>query len=488
MKYVLGIDVGTTGTKALLIDEKGNVISSAYKGYELIADKGGVVEQRAQDWWNAVVYATKKATEEISEKAQIAALSLSTQGGSSLLVDKDNNPLGNSLTWMDSRSEQEKEEIAKVFGYEGIYKKTGWPLNSTLDASKLLWHKKHNKEAFDKADKYVSTIEYINTKMTGQCVVDLTNGAIRQLINIQTSNWDEEILKFLEVDKSLMPQIKETGQVVGKLTKQAADELGLTENVTVYNGAHDQYAGALGLGAIEEGDMVLSTGTAWVNVAITKKPMFTETMIAPAKHVVGNLWGALTSIPVAGKALDWFRSIAGEDYDAINENVVKKQESSAGLFFYPYHIGARLPIRLKNAKAAFVGLGLEHDKFDMYRAVMEGVVFQVKLTIDDFAANGACIDTLHVAGGATKSDFWMSVLSAVTGAAIYKSVQPDAACVGAAMIAAVGCGMVKDYCEAKEVFVKSELVPTADETMKQYYKDKYARYLDAWDKMSKIYV
>ena len=119
---------------------------------------------------------------------------------------------------------------------------------------------------------------------------------------------------------------------------------------------------------------------------------------------------------------------------------------------------------------------------------MEGVVFQVKLTIDDFAANGACIDTLHVAGGATKSDFWMSVLSAVTGAAIYKSVQPDAACVGAAMIAAVGCGMVSDYCEAKEVFVKSELVPAADEATKQYYKDKYERYLDAWDKMSKIYV
>ena len=202
MKYVLGIDVGTTGTKALLIDEKGNVVSRAYKGYELIADKGGVVEQRAQDWWDAVVYATKKATEEISDKAQIAALSLSTQGGSSLLVDKDNNPLGNSLTWMDSRSEHEKEELAKVFGYEGIYRKTGWPLNSTLDASKLLWHKKHNKEAFDKADKYISTIEYINTKMTGQCVVDLTNGAIRQLIDIKTSKWDEEILKFSKLMKA----------------------------------------------------------------------------------------------------------------------------------------------------------------------------------------------------------------------------------------------------------------------------------------------
>lgn len=485
--YVLGIDVGTTGSKALLIDENGSVIGSGYKGYELLADKGGIVEQRADDWWDAVVFATRKATESLNDKSQIKALSLSTQGASSLLVDKDNNPLGNSLTWMDSRSEPEKEEIAAVFGYEGIYRKTGWPLNASLDASKLLWFKRHDRDAFEKTDKYVSTIEYINAKMTGNCIVDPTNGAIRQLINIKTSSWDKEIMDFIGVDESLMPRIEETGQVVGKLTKQAADELGLTEGVTVFNGAHDQYAASLGVGAIDAGDMVLSTGTAWVNIAITQKPMFTGTRIAPAKHVVGDLWGALTSIPVAGKALDWFRSIAGEDYDAINENVVKKQESSSGLFFYPYHIGARLPKRQKDAKAAFIGLGLEHDKFDMYRAVMEGVVFQVKLTIDDFAANGAGIDTLHVAGGATKSDFWMSVLSAVTGAAIYKSVQPDAACIGAAMIAAVGCGMVKDYKEAKEIFVKSELIKDTDSTLKEYYKDKYDRYLYAWDKMSKMY-
>jgi sugar (pentulose or hexulose) kinase len=295
-------------------------------------------------------------------------------------------------------------------------------------------------------------------------------------------------MNFIGVDESLMPRIEQTGYVVGKLTKQAAQELGLSEELTVYNGAHDQYAAALGLGAIEAGDMILSTGTAWVNVAITEKPMFTPSQIAPAKHVVGSLWGALTSIPVAGKALDWFKSIAGEDYDSINENAAKRMESSKGLFFYPYHIGARLPHRLKNAKAAFIGLGLEHDKYDMYRAVMEGVVFQVKLTIDDFAANGAKIDTLLMAGGATKSDLWMSILSAVTGAAIYKSEQPDAACIGAAMIAAVGCGMAKDYNEAKDIFVKSELVPKADKNMEEHYKDKYARYLEAWDNVSEMYV
>ncbi len=486
--YVLGIDIGTTGTKALLIDDKGNVISSGYKGYELLAAKGGVVEQSADDWWNAVVYATRKATEGFAAKSSIAALSLSTQGGSSLLVDKDNIPLGNSLTWMDSRSEEEKEELASAFSYEGIYRKTGWPLNSTLDASKLLWHKKHNREAFDKTAKYVSTIEYINTKLTGQCIVDPTNGAIRQLIDIKTSQWDKDIMDFIGVDESIMPKIEQTGYLVGKLTKQAAKELDLSEELIVYNGAHDQYAAALGLGAIEAGDMILSTGTAWVNVAITEKPMFTPTKIAPAKHIVGSLWGALTSIPVAGKALDWFRGIAGEDYDCINENAEKRMESSKELFFYPYHIGARLPIRLKNAKAAFVGLGLEHDKFDMYRAVMEGVVFQVKLTIDDFAANGARIDTLLMAGGATKSDLWMSILSAVTGATIYKSEQPDAACIGAAMIAAVGCGIAKDYSEAKDIFVKSKLIPEANNEMKEYYRDKYERYLYAWSKMSEIYV
>ena len=190
MKYVLGIDVGTTGTKTLLIRRDGEVVGSGYQGYELITDKGGIVEQDAQAWWKAVVFATKTAIKDLPDKSQIVALSLSTQGGSSLLVDKNNTPLGNSLTWMDSRAEPEKEEIAQAFGYDGIYKKTGWPLHSTLDASKLLWHKKHNAQALAKTDKYVSTIEYINTKMTGECIVDPTNGAIRQLIDIETSEWD----------------------------------------------------------------------------------------------------------------------------------------------------------------------------------------------------------------------------------------------------------------------------------------------------------
>ncbi|MBT3318880.1 MAG: hypothetical protein HN948_05615 [Clostridia bacterium] len=488
MKYVLGIDVGTTGTKTLLIRRDGEVVGSGYQGYELITDKGGIVEQDAQAWWKAVVFATKTAIKDLPDKSQIVALSLSTQGGSSLLVDKNNTPLGNSLTWMDSRAEPEKEEIAQAFGYDGIYKKTGWPLHSTLDASKLLWHKKHNAQALAKTDKYVSTIEYINTKMTGECIVDPTNGAIRQLIDIETSEWDKDIMAFLGVTESLMPTIKETGEIVGNLTASAAQELGLRADVVVYNGAHDQYSAALGVGAIDAGDMVLSTGTAWVTLGITQQPMFTDTRIAPAKHVVGSLWGALTSIPVAGAALDWFKKIAGEDYDAINENAATRMENASDLFFYPYHIGARLPKRLKNAKAAFVGLSLEHDKFDMYRAVMEGVVFQVKLTMDDYAANGTSIDTLLMAGGATKSKLWMSILSAVTGVTIYKSDHPDAACIGAAMIAAVGSGMAEDYKQAKQIFVKSERIEPADKAMSDFYADKYERYLNAWDKMSKMYI
>ena len=227
MKCVLGIDVGTTGTKTLLIRQDGKVVGSGYQGYELIADKGGVIEQDADAWWRAAVYATKNAAQNLADKSQIVALSLSTQGGSSLLVDEHNTPLGNALTWMDSRAEPEKEEIAAQFGYDGIYKKTGWPLYSTLDASKLLWHKKHNAAAFAKMKKYVSTIEYINTKLTGECVVDPTNGAIRQLMDIETGKWDEDIMGFIGVKQSQMPTIKETGEVVGTLTAVAAQELGL---------------------------------------------------------------------------------------------------------------------------------------------------------------------------------------------------------------------------------------------------------------------
>lgn len=486
--YVLGIDVGTTGTKALLINVNGNVAASGYQGYELITGKGGVVEQDANEWWKAVVFATRQAIKDVTDKSQIVALSLSTQGASSLLVDENNVPLGNSLTWMDSRAVEEKEEFAAFFKDDSIYKKTGWPLNVSLDSVKLLWHKRHNQQAMKKAKKYVSTIEFINTKLTGECVADPTNAAIRQLMNLSSSEWDKDILDFLGVDESLMPKLKETGSVIGKLSVMAAEELGLSQSLTIFGGAHDQYSAALGVGAIAPGDMVLSTGTAWVTLGITQTPMFTKSFIAPARHVVGGLWGALTSIPVAGAALDWFKRITDESYDNINKHAAQRMEKAKDLFFYPYFIGARFPVWNENVRAVFAGLGLEHDRYDMFRAVMEGVAFQVKLTIDDYAKNGANIDTLHMAGGATKSDLWMSMIGAVTGAKIYKSEQPDAACIGAAMIAAVGCGIVSDYRQAKELFVKSQCVDAVDESMRNFYIDKYIRYMEAWNKISKIYV
>lgn len=485
--YVLGIDVGTTGTKALLMDENGRVAAKAYKGYELITGPGGVVEQDPEAWWDAVVAVVRETTSSFLDKSQIIALSISAQGASSVLLDAHKRPCGNALTWLDTRSVEEKHQLAAFYPNDRIYKMSGWPLNEALDAAKLLWYRNHRRNEFDAASGFVSTMEYIIQKLTGEVMIDPANGAIRQLMDIKSSCWDEELLDFIGFPLSKMPIIAPTGTLAGNLTCEAAEETGLNKKTHVYLGAHDQYCVALGSGLIEPGQMLLSTGTAWVMLGITSQPMFTPSCIASARHVVEGTWGAIADFPAGGVSLEWFKKIAPDDYSIIDENAATRMEKARDILFYPYFSGAWYPLWQSEAKGTFIGLSLNHDGYDIYRAIMEGVAFQVKLGIDDFRSNGAQIDKLSVAGGATKSALWLDIITAATGVEIYTSEETDAACVGAAMIAAVGEGMLGNYSDAAKVFLRPKTKNTVNKGMVDIYSEKFSRYRDAWKDISKVY-
>ena len=237
--YILGIDVGTTGTKALLVDECGKVLSGGYKEYKLKSD-GVRVTQNAADWWDAAVFAVRRATED-ADKSKICGISLSTQAASMFAADKSGESLCDVITWMDSRSAEETEQLTAALGAETVYKKTGWLPNPALDASKILWIKKNEPELFAKADKFISTVEYMNIKLCGRCVIDPTNAAMRQMFNLEKCDWDDEILAQIGIGREKLPEIAPIGECIGKLTESAANELGLSQSVKVFNGAHDQY-------------------------------------------------------------------------------------------------------------------------------------------------------------------------------------------------------------------------------------------------------
>lgn len=474
---VLGIDVGTTGTKTVALNENGVIIGRGYSEYSLNSRAGGIVEQNAEDWKQAVVSSVGDALIYVSNRSDVRAISLSTQGATMTAVDCDFNPLCPAITWMDNRAVKEAELLSDKVGADRIYRKCGWGPGASYDISKIMWLKKHRRDIYGRSFSFVSTIEYINHMLTGINIADPTNAAIRGMYNINSMKWDCDILDAAEVDVSLLPGVMPTGSYVGTLTAEAASLLHLGRDVCVYNGAHDQYCAALGCGALESGDMLLSTGTTWVVLGITDKPVYTESRISPGKHPSGNLYGAMASLTTAGSALKWLRDLTkAESYADIDRNAVLCRSSASLLYFMPYIAGSGFPERIEGMGGCAVGLRLHHTNYDIALALMEGVAFETKNALAEFVKAGIDIKRLRMVGGAAKSILWSSIVAQVTGCEITRMTETEGCALGAAMIAAVGIGMYKDYRTAADRAVSGEKLKQINEPDRIFYDNKFEKY------------
>ena len=409
--YVIGLDIGTTGTKALVIRHDGKIVGSGSMGYRLYSE-GNYVEQDAQDWWKASIFAINEATKGI-DRELIQAISLSTQGATMLAIDKDNNPIQKAITWMDGRSIKQTEQIRESLGEDYVYQTTGWRLIPSADASKILYMKQNTE--YHTANKYISTIEYMNLKLTGQTVIDPTNAGIRQIYNVKEGVWDKNILNAIQCTASQLPEILPTGAFIGTLLAQSASELGLSEKVKVYNGAHDQFCASIGSGAVDVGDMLISTGTTWVILSIAPKPLYTQTFISSCTHPVNGLYGNLVSLAGTGSSFEWIKNsiFLSEGFREINDECEKRIAHKKGLFYIPWIAGAFYPYWIPNARGGFIGIDLSTDKYDLALSIMEATVFNVKAAIQDFASNGCETNNVRIMGGATNSKLWMGILKSV---------------------------------------------------------------------------
>ena len=473
---VIGLDIGTTGTKALVVDANGEILSKGYHGYRLICD-GRKIEQNADDWISASTLSIKEALEK-AKYPQIDAISLSTQGGSTVMVDENYRPVENAWTWMDGRAAEEAKMLRELFGNEYFYQTTGWKLGDCSDAAKIIYFKKKRSTSV----KYLTTLEYANHFLTGQAVIDPSNAAMRQLFNIRQGNWDSEILRVVGITEADLPRLCPTGALVGGLTDSAARKLGLVAGIPVYNGGHDQYCASIGSGAIFDGDMLLSAGTTWVVMGITEKPLFTDSFIAPGIHPIPGLFGNIASLVCSGVSFQWYKdNFLVEDFDAIDREIEKRYGGISALHFYPYLIGANHPVWNPAAKGTFTGFSLENDKFDFARAIMEGVAFGLKQTLDDFGKNGLTAKKLKIMGGAANSMIWKRIVAAVVDIPIEQMREPDTCALGAAMIAARGIGICDTYEQAARVFVHADPLPAADSKEVSDYKKQYEEYQRMWD-------
>lgn len=481
-KYLLGIDVGTTGTKSLLFSSEGKLIANAYQGYDLITPNVGWSEQKASDWWDAVVKTVNEVVASAGPDAgkSVAGISLSLQGGTLVPVGQDFEPLANARVWNDHRCDVQREEYLNEVGdSKSMYLKTGWSLGHSLLALEIRWIKDNDPELFNKTRMFMSVPDYVSYKMTGIAAIDLSDTGINQTGNVREEKYDEELLKFMGITEEKLPKIIHTGDVIGHLTDEAAKELNLSTDCVLVAGAHDQYAVALGAGATHSGDILIGSGTCWVVTALADEANF-ESGIAQSQSAVPGLWGSCWSLSSGGVCLDWFRkyvALGGSDeklsYDAINEEVPNRKAAEEGLFFFPF--SGYTENRKAFSKGSFIGLDLSHDRFDMTRAIMEGVAFQIKWMMEYFKAQPSPTEGLKLAGGATKSKAWSQIVADITGYPVRIPEIADLACVGAAVLAGTGSGVFSSLTEGYRTLAVNEnvLMPDPEKSAKyaEIFKD-----------------
>ena len=437
MKYYIGIDLGTTGTKSMLFNENGEVLGRGYKSYELISKQETYFEQNPEDWYLAVVDSIKEALN--GKNYQIEALSFSAQGGSFFLADIDKSgkviPLNNALTWMDTRANKEAQELSSCLG-EDFASKIGISIGAGLQACKIKWLKDNEPKLFSKTKIILTTSDYIYYKLTNKFVIDYTSVAITGLFDIKNFCYEKDMLKAIGIDESLLPKPILAGEYVGEVNKTALLDLGFNENskIKVYCGAHDQYAANIGSNYFNENDLLISTGTTWVVFGNSQThPKNKDFLIAP--HPIGG-YGVICSAVSSGSVIEWEKKTFSTDYAQINSEL-QNRKIEDDLIVYPFISGSG-SYRGKSLDYSCHNLSFRHDKFDIIKASMEGVCFEIKEIVSRFKELNINFNKVVVAGGATKSPVWMQILSSVLDEEIYISNFADRCCFGAYALAKKG--------------------------------------------------
>lgn len=477
MDLLIGLDVGTTAVKALLVDIEGRIISSASYKYKLMTPRSDWVEQDPEDLWQGVVFTIKKILEDLKPSDQVVALSISSQGGTTIPVDDRFRPVYNAISWMDHRAYEQAERIRK----QGInlYEITGWDIYDGLPLLHISWLRENEPKIFSSARYFLFVNDFIINRLTGKLCMDPSNAGITQLFNISKLEWDKGMLDIAKITPEQLSPVRNSGFAIGNITQKASQETGLPESVLVVNGAHDQYCAALGTGVLEPGDVMLSCGTAWVILGVMDKLKFDPNKtLSISPHVIANRWGALKSMGAVGACVEWFldnvlpkNADRTKLYAELNEAVERTYPSAKGLIFLPSSGGYGHGVR-----GGFIGLSISHSRDEMARAIMEGIAFDLRCTIDEILKSGIKIDNLRMVGGAASSSVWTKIVADITKIPVILPSVTQSAGYGSAILAGFGTGVFNNL---KEAYYKlagrgKQIEPNIDISKK--YDDLYEIY------------
>jgi len=472
MNYVLGIDLGTSGVKCLLVSDEGNIIGSASKSYKPDFGDNGYVEQNPLVWWENTKVAVKDIVDKFPEaRGNIKALSCSGQMHSSVFLDKDGNVIRKAILWNDTRTTSQINEIYDKAG--GLENVLGLVYNKALEGftlPKILWLRENEPNNFNKVDKVIMPKDYINYMLTGNIKTEVSDAAGTLLFDVKNSCWSKEMIQKMELSEDILPEVIPSTGVVGTVFEDIANELGLASDAVVIAGGADNSCAAVGNGVVSKGQAVLSVGTSGTAIAYLE---------GINSKVTGNVHLFNYSMPdslyamgvmlCAGEALNWLKRTFFEDtsFDEINILADKAPAGSNGIIFLPYLFGERCPYSDPNAKGIFFGISGASSKGDMIRSVMEGVAFGLK-DLFSLVTDFVDVNELYITGGGAKSKVWGQIIADVVGRELKVLNIEEGPSFGAALIALVGAGFCADFETAKGKSVKVIKVIKPTENVQKY--------------------
>ena len=491
MTRLLGLDLGTTGAKAVVIDEAGKVVSRATEEYPLIVPRPGWSEQDAGDWWKASAKAirTAMASAEV-DPGEIEGVGLTGQMHGLVLLDGEGKVLRNPILWNDQRTTEQCAWITEKLGGEReTIRLTCNPVLAGFTAPKLIWVRQNEPGIYSRARKMLLPKDFIRFKLTGGYATEVSDASGTSLFDVRKRRWSDEVAGELDIPSAMLPDVHESTIVTGEVSRGASDETGLRAGTPVVGGGGDQAAGAVGNGIVRPGVISATIGTSGVVFAHTDEvKVDPEGRLHTFCHAVPGKWHVMGVMLSAGGSMRWFRDkLASREvqaarersidpYDLLTSEASKVPPGSEGLLFLPYLSGERTPHKDPDARGVFFGLSLRTGKGHLVRAIMEGVAFGMRDSLEIMKSMGVPIMQVRASGGGARSELWRQIQSDIYGVELYMMEAEEGPAFGSALIAGVGVGTYGSVEEACDKAVRtSGLVEPVPENV-ELYDRRYQMY------------
>jgi xylulokinase len=474
---LLGIDIGTSGCKVLLIDENGKLLKQASAEYPLATPQPMWTEQNPEDWWNGI----EKCLQEIGEKNP-DAIGVTGQMHGSVFLDANDEVIRPALLWNDQRTTKECDEIEATLGRDVLMGITCNPALTGFQLPKILWLRNNEPENFARLKTVLLPKDYIRLKLTGVKATEVSDASGTGILDVPARTWSSTMMDSLNLSSDLFPKVYESDEVSAQ--SLAFDYL--SAGVPVVGGGGDQAAAAVGTGAVDVGTISVSLGTSGVVFTSIDTPAYDSRGAAHTFCHANRSWHAMGVMLSCGGALRWFRDVftAGDSYDAIAERAGKAEVGAGGVTFLPYLAGERCPHNDPYAKGSFAGLSLSTTNHELSRAVFEGVTFGLLDGFELLKGLGARATSVNVTSGGSKSDFWVQMIADMFGVPCQRLAIDEGPAFGAAILAGVGIGLWGSVSEAckKTVEIRDIVLPQLNgyERYHDNYQNLY-RHLKTWN-------